>query len=220
MTHKLSLGLLFSVLIVSSPIAALAVPVGITMSCAIDPTTGNLAVVSFDDGGHIAIFKHAAGKPAMHSLAGFGTMYYCTYDNQGNLFVDGNVYGGVLHFAELAKGKDALVNVSLNQSFKDATGVQRVGKRIAIADAGEGSIYQFTIDGDSGTLAGTTQLHDSLFINQFYIDGDRIVAPSVNGTDENAGAVMLYRFPAGGSPLRTLLFSYPTAVVVSRATGS
>jgi hypothetical protein len=60
-------------------------PAGAT-GCTVDVTTGNLAVAG---NGGLAVYKHARGKPTLYTNSSFEAYYYCGYDDQGNLFVDG-----------------------------------------------------------------------------------------------------------------------------------
>jgi hypothetical protein len=71
----------------TSPSQTLSVPGGQASSCAIDPVTGNLAVVIDDGDKNIAIYPDAQGTPALYSS--HLTSVACGYDNAANLFVSG-----------------------------------------------------------------------------------------------------------------------------------
>lgn len=92
---------------------------GYPEDCAIDPTTGDLAVTVFVfNGEFVAIFRKARGKPSVYTDTGFGFMNACTYDSNGNLFVDGNVVSGKLQFIELPKAAvNSRVLHSTNRSW-------------------------------------------------------------------------------------------------------
>ena len=60
-------------------------PVGST-GCTVDPATGNLAVAGNSG---LVVYKRARGEPTVYTNSAFEAYYYCGYDDQGNLFVDG-----------------------------------------------------------------------------------------------------------------------------------
>ena len=65
----------------------------VAVDCSVDPTTGNLAVTwnrSASSENYIAIYKDASGSPTLYGLND-DFVFYCGYDNKGNLFVDGQV---------------------------------------------------------------------------------------------------------------------------------
>ena len=202
----------------STPIAILGDPDGAPVNCSIDPTTGNLAVVGYPYEGHsdgVAIYKKARGRPTFYADSGFGD-YECGYDDKGNLFIDGYVYSGHLNFAELPKGSSTFTNITLNQSFDAAGGIQWDGKHLAVGDLYAAVIYQFDISGSSGTEVGSTPLNGSGTVWQFFIDGDRVIAPST--FQDYSGFVNIYDYPAGGAAKRTRInASSPNGVVVSLA---
>ena len=129
----------------------------------------------------MAIYKKARGRPTFYASA-FG-VYDCGYDDKGNLFIDGDVISGHLDFAELPKGSTTFRNITLNQSFRAAGGIQWDGKHLAVGDFYEAMIYQFDISGKRGTEVGSTPLTGSGEVWQFFIDGDRVIAPAILTTN-------------------------------------
>jgi len=174
-------------------------------SCAVDPATGDLAVINLsghDSGGSVSIYKHAVGKRSVYagdtSLTG---AYFGAYDNKGNLFIDGydqNSNSGVL--AVLPSGGKTLKNVTLDKRLDFPGGVQWDGKYVAIADAYESAIYRVQISGSAGSVVGTTPLEASSDIYQFAI-ANREVAVA-NDEVSDVGDVMLWKYPAGGRSTR------------------
>jgi hypothetical protein len=190
-------------------------PEGFPESCSVDSTTGNLAIVAFNEAGesYVALFRKARGKPIIYTGSSF-SMFECAYDAKGNLFVVGAVVSGQLQLAELPKGRSRFENITLNQSFIYPGGIQRDGKYMAIADAVQAVIYRFAIAGSVGTKVGSTPLDGSNTVGQFFIAGSRVIAPSA--PQGSSGYVKVYDYPAGGGAKRTLSnFSSPVAVVVS-----
>ncbi len=186
----------------TTPIANLNDPNGNVNGCSIDPTSGDLAVTSFfgatGNQGSVSIYRGAKGGPVDFVAPNIYYYYYCGYDNKGNLFVDGLATGSAFAFAELPHGSIKFKNVVLNQSILYPGGVQWDGKHMAVGDQ-YGPIYQFAIRGNRGTEVGVTPLDQEKQIVQFWIQGGRVIGPNEYGAN-----VMLWSYPAGGSPTKTL----------------
>src|SRR5580698_875840 len=128
--------------------------------CAIDPTTGNLAVTIFGgaSSGELAIYQDAKGTPTLYTDPDFLNYGYCGYDDNGNLFIDGGNEDHAVVFAELAKGASSFLNLTLDQSFNDTGAIQWDGKYLDVGDQNTSNIYRFSISGSQGTEVGVTQL--------------------------------------------------------------
>ena len=151
--------------------------------CAIDPTTGNLAVANYSDNsarsGNVAIYRKARGFPKSYVGYGFYYYYYCGYDTTGNLYVDGLNNGGFgFAFARLAKRSHSLQSFLLPQPITFPGGVQWDGKYVAVGDQAGSAIYQFSFTKGRATLQGHTALTGSGLVGQFAIDGSTVVAPN------------------------------------------
>ncbi len=202
-----------------APAATLEDPGYFPFGCAVDPSTGNLAVTNFSgqssgQAGNVVIYEHAAGKVKKHyadsAIQGF---LLCGYDDKGNLFVDGMTQASSAAFAELPKGGSKFTNLTLDQSIEMPGGVQWDGKYVAIGDSAANAIYQFSIAGKKGTKAGTTQLTGASFTVQFWIDGSRVA-----GADSGIGNVGVWKYPSGGAALKTITGLYvPLGVTISKA---
>jgi hypothetical protein len=174
-------------------------PVG----CAIDPTTGDLAVGSqgFGSEATIAIYKNARGKPVTYTDSAFDQFFFCGYDNKGNLFADGLTAPGSGNFAlaELPQGKTALTTITVDRYITFPGGVQWDGKHLAIGNQFT-NIYEFAISGHRATSVGTTQLgRDAMYVKQFWIQGQTVIAPNVyipKGHSSRSN-VLFYDYPAG-----------------------
>jgi hypothetical protein len=212
----------------TKPIEILRAAAEHPLGCAVDPTTGNLAVTTFGAGpnnssGNLAIYPHAKGTPTTYTDPDVQRYYLCGYDDKGNLYVDGLSPGhDSFELAELSKGSDTLTNISLNQYISLPGGVQWDGKYLAVADQNASVIYQFTISGGTGTEVHATSLGSPAFdVFQFYIDGRTVIAPNdyPKGGSKTGWDVLYYRYPAGGTPKRiiTNVVHEPRGVVVSKA---
>jgi hypothetical protein len=146
--------------------------------------------------------------------------YYCGYDSDGNLFIDGEGVGfNVFMFGELPKGKK-FTSIALNQSFVLAGGVQWDGSNIAVGDSDSSVIYQFTTNGKNGTEVGSTPLIGTDVVWQFWVQKQKVVASnSYHAGSQNLSNVLFYNYPAGGSATGALggSFDYPDGVTVSAA---
>jgi hypothetical protein len=199
------------------PIQTLTFPGYAAQLCSTDPTTGNLAV-TWDKGfsqGYVAVYQDAKGTAALYSNGNM-LFSFCGYDNMGNLYVDGQ-YGekqSDFAFAELPKGSGTLKSITLNQSIEFAGPVQWDGRYVAVGDNEAERIYQFTISGSSGTLEGTMSLGDAQSIEQWWIDGKRVV-----GSDDIPSTVWYWSYPAGGSATKSITKDvfHPFGATLSKA---
>jgi hypothetical protein len=187
-----------------------------SVSCAVDSTTGNLAV-TWNKGsypGYVAIYPDASGSPALYSI-GYMQFIFCGYDPAGNLYVDGEASNeNKFLFAELPKGGSSLENITLNQSFEYAGAVQWDGKYVAVGDDEAQKIYQFTISGSSGTLEGTTSLGDADTVLQWVINKKKVV-----GADDIPSTVWYWNYPAGGPAVKSITKEvfHPVGATISKA---
>ncbi len=94
----------------TKPIRALKDPSYQPYGCAVDPTTGNLAVANYSDDsareGDVAIYRKAKGFPKSYIGYDFYYYYYLGYDPKGNLYVDGLNYARLqLRVRRAAQGR-------------------------------------------------------------------------------------------------------------------
>ncbi len=203
-----------------SPIATLSDSNEYPEGCAVDPTTGNLAVTNFSSNsgsGNLAIFAHAKGTPQTYTDSSIANYRFCGYDNAGNLYLDGASSGGSFAFAELSKGSSSFTTITLGQKIEWPGGVQWDGEYVDVGDTDAGVIYQ--TNGAGGQIEGSVDLKNSSYVNQFWIVGvsgkkakpSTVVAPSQDGGD-----VGIYGYPAGGLPTATISVEEPFGATVSR----
>jgi hypothetical protein len=176
--------------------------------CSVDPTTGSLAVTSFastsSSAGSVQIYKKARGEPETYSNADFVQVWFCGYDDAGNLFIDGFNRGTRktrrVQFAELRRDGHSLKNVALNTRLRYPGGVQWDGKYVAIGDTH--TIYQFSISEGRGIEVGSTPLARSTAVYQFWIQGTTVIGP--NSKVYGSGSVKFWNYPAGGKPTKAI----------------
>jgi hypothetical protein len=191
--------------------------------CAVDRETGDLAVTNLESSsggpGSVTIYKHGKGTHSVHALSAAFYFYdWCSYDNRGNLFVDGVVSPTspfAFAFAELAKGGH-FYPIQLDEALPVEPnalpgGVQWDGQHITVANPGStGSassipsvVYQFTFKSNVGTTVGSTSLGSASNVYQYWIDGKTVLA--LNGGPLGATPTMMfYGYPAGGAARKQL----------------
>ena len=198
------------------------------LGCSVDPTTGNLAVTNLgtaSGGGNLSIYAGAKGSAKKYTDSDLMYFYFCGYDDQENLFVDGldKTYHFVL--AELPSAGATLQTISLSANVGFPGGIAWDGAYVAIGDQyyqtqHKAAIFQYSISGSAGTLEGTTTLPDSCDALQFAISsggskkeqqGNTVIVP-----DACSNSAAFYDYPAGGGPSVTLSgFQYPVAAALS-----
>jgi hypothetical protein len=190
-----------------SPIKTLS---GASGACAVDPTTGDLAVLNFD-GDDVIIYPGGSGSGTPY-CTGLGSGYFDGYDDRGDLFIDGITQGNAYGLAELPKGGNTCESITLSQSLEFPGAIQWFDKYLAVGDQEAHVIYHFAIHGTNAKEIGTTELGGSSDVVQFYIQ-----KPYVAGADAGNEDVELWKYPAGGPIFKTLQgsFDLPIGLIVS-----
>ncbi len=210
----------------TTPIATLADQSSAAAGCAVDPATDTLAVTNFGapgKAGNVAIYASEQGAPTIISDPNIDAMYFCGYDEDGNLYVDGTGDGMVV-LAELPRGSSKFTDLAVvGGNVKTPGAVQWDGHHLAIGsldgndDTGAITVYRLTISGNSAFVAGSTQLCNKrckISGSQFWIESGKIVAPVGYNRE-----VALWRYPSAGKPLRLVrhVGSYLWGVTISPA---
>jgi hypothetical protein len=204
------------------PIAALSTPAR-PNGCSVDPTTGNLAVTGGVNHVVVSIYRYYSAHRRWryenrYTDSAMRLAYFCGYDSQGNLFIDG-VKGGEFRFAELPPRSDTFTNITLSQSIKSPGQVQWDGNYITVGDSGVSPsvIYQFSISGSSGAEVGSTTLDGTKGVKQFWIQGKTVIGP--DGDNDDVG---FWKYPAGASPTKLIggVDGYGAAVSPAKSSSS
>lgn len=178
--------------------------------CAVDPKSGNVAVANFSSqsqgAGSLSIFVSGQAIPRSYTDAALNAFYFCSYDDQGNVFVDG-ADSGSRHtkFAELANGSSTLANVTVDKTIMYPGGVQWDGTYLTVQDAATGILYRFKMSGTNGKSAGTLQVNGdkTTLEHQFAISGKTIVMP-FGGSKRSVTKVGFWVYPEGGALTKSL----------------
>jgi hypothetical protein len=182
------------------------------VSCAVDPTNGELAVTDYGNekgnGAMVVVYPKAKGSPRLYidsnlSSSDFLNYAYCGYDNTDDLFVDGTHTAGYESpiVAELPRGGTALLTLKLSQGIGWLSGVQWDGKYLAVGQAVKPYIFRYKISGTTGTLVSATPLSDATNAFQFVFAGKRVVVSNYYFEDRYIYKwnVLIYKYPAGGN---------------------
>ncbi|MBV9263880.1 MAG: hypothetical protein JO324_06115 [Candidatus Eremiobacteraeota bacterium] len=166
-------------------------------TCSFDPTSGDLAV---GPAGKVAIYRTVPGKPKLFSVPSNFHGIACTYDNSGNLFIDGYTSGSVPALAELRKGGTSFVSIALppKMSGHGLDAMRWDGKYLSVTN-GAATIYRLAVTGKKARVAGTVQLQGLSGISSIWIQSDTIVAGGYP-----LRHVFIWNYPAGGSPIKTI----------------
>jgi hypothetical protein len=224
----------------TQPIATLTDPTG-GEGCAIDPTSGNLAVAGrYISGsyayGDVAIYTDAQGNPNMYYSSALRPFFLCGYDPKGNLYLSAEDFYSLSQdlLARLPAGGSSFeqigVNVTLYADDAFPSSVQWDGNYMTVSSANQGVVggkygpaylYRLRISGKSATVVGTTILKSRrkfLRTGQIWIQGKRAA-----GSDyfRGRGGVDLWSYPTAGKahsivPNKTNLAPFGIAVSPER----
>jgi hypothetical protein len=186
------------------------------VSCAVDPTTGDLAVTNQfgPKGGHgdIAIYKNGA-----YSIAYFSkNMYYYNfagYDANGNLFIDGRTTHGVFALMELFEGAKQLNLLKVSGGtiyFPGMVQWNASAQDLIVGDqscrnAYASCLYTLTIGSGSAKIAATISLKNSsggtvCDLVQGYVYDGKLFGSDFDFCGSLASATYAWSYPAGGAP--------------------
>jgi|HubBroStandDraft_2_1064218.scaffolds.fasta_scaffold07812_5 hypothetical protein len=195
----------------TTQIASLPVPGIGPIGCAVDPTTGNLAVTSNSGtykGDIVSVYQNAQGTPVTYTVQ--ARLLFCSYDNASNLLISVNQEQGTPRLYELLRGSSTLTEVSFDKNvlFHQSPTIQWDGTAFAyggtrVGHKGPHTIYQLTISGNEAKRSGTTHLSNSGAGgggSQFWVQGNAVVQAA--GTH-----VGVWHYPGGRKPIK--LFTIP-----------
>jgi len=184
----------------TSPVATLALPGDDATGCAVDRTTGSLAVTFSGSDANIAIFPDAQGTPTL--LSSHIISQYCGYDGAGNLFVSG-YYNQEPQLSELPYSSSNFLVLSISPTVGAEGQVQWDGKYVTFEGRSSRKIKisRLAISGSNATVVGTTHFRGGLVtVYQSWIYGNRVLIPySIRGQRTNK--IGLWVYPKGGKPV-------------------
>lgn len=164
-------------------------PVG----CAVDPTSGDLAVTNLEN---VSVWPPGTSETPKSYLSSNITAYaYASYDDAGNLFVDGTSSKQGVAFAALYSGNQSFTAIPLGLGNRKhrAAGVQWDGQYVAVADSLTASIYRVAVSGTTGKIIQTVSVRGWLRHTpiEFAIVGKKLLLPLFD-------KLLFYKYPEGG----------------------
>ncbi len=177
-------------------------------SCSADPVSGDLAVT----GAHtdVKIWKRGSNSGTSYQLPAGFFPYACTYDDHGNLFVDGSKARKSerhVSLVELPKGSSTFVRIGLPRTRITTLGwLQWDGQYLAFGNSGNNAyrVYRLAVSGMKARVAETVHLDAAARARLFWIQGKTIV-----------GGGYVWNYPAGGKPIVTIGAGASGGVAVS-----
>jgi hypothetical protein len=170
-------------------------------SCAVDPTTGDIAVANLGlppfggKSGNLLVYPPGSSQtPVAYTSPNIISYAFCDYDAAGNLYVDGVSQKHGLALAELPKG-GSFIGVQLAGVIHRghrAGGLQWDGQDVAIADSLKNVIYRIAVSGNRGKIVDMIHIdrwrrHYEI---EFSIQGQKLLFPF-------DGELGFYNYPAG-----------------------
>lgn len=191
----------------SNPIATLYNPGGLG-GCSVDANSENIAVAA--EYPSVVVFPYNPKRgwrlAREYNDPKMRASLYCSYDPQGNIFVDGYSTSIAFRLAELPKGSSQFTTITLDRVIHSPGSMQWNGNDLVVEDAGKSSsspavIYRFAINGSSGHMVRATTLKNSVASGQFLILGRTIIGPAKQNSLYGLG---FWRYPKGGTPGKIL----------------
>jgi hypothetical protein len=190
---------------------------GYPIGCAVDPTTGNVAVANFEGysytTGGIVVFKGGlSGTQKYYTQASLYFAWPPGYDHNGNLFVEGyDATQSYTAFGELPHGGNNL-QILAGVSIGYPAGVQGYGSTILAADQSYNgtlttAVYTVSASGSTATVTHTSVLTDDCFGSTNEMDSAQPFTH--NGKVLAGNSLCVDRFgywnlAYGGNPMKTI----------------
>jgi len=189
--------------------------------CSVDESSENVAVANSDSRSMVIFpYNRKRGWSLAHEYddPNMRASLYCTYDPEGNLFLDGYSTSDSFILLELPKGGSTFTAITLDRVIHSPGSLQWDRNDLVVEDAGASRssvavIYRFAIDGRYGHKVSASTLTDSEGDAQFLIHGSTVIGPLSYNSAEGIG---FWRFPSGGAPVRTITtYGFPVGEALS-----
>lgn len=170
--------------------------------CAVDPSSGDLAVANFkakagsNRRGNVAIYAGATGLPRFIRAPKIEFYLSCTYDNDGNLIVAGYTNSNEFVFGKLPAGSSDFKIYTLAKPLYDVGMIQWDGQYVALAARRAKVIDRISLTGSEAVVVGSTTLYMPRHVANptFWIQGQSIL--TVTGASKHK--VGIWPYPRGG----------------------
>jgi hypothetical protein len=188
--------------------------------CSVDTNTGNLAVANASPQWNVTVYPPGRHEgTAYNSPHHLRAVTFLAYDNQSNLYVDGQQRRLRPQLLELVKGGSELTPLTLKGASLNSPGaVSWVNPTLLLGDAnvqnrGTSGAYELLVSGSAATVVATLHFQGTQQPGGFWRRAGRIVVPDVTGN-----VVRIYNL-SDGSLFTTLTsgVSSPFGAVVSQS---
>ena len=161
-------------------------------------------------------FKTFTERLKIYTDPDFYDYNFCSYDDQGNLFVNG-VRGRKYPLAELQSGSGSLQTISVDKKIGRLGGLQWDGEYLALGDSLAHVVYQVSVASGHATTQTTT--HFKGWSGHFNDIEPFAISNGVIVLTISKRQTSFYEFPAGGGSIRRILV-VTGAKTISVAPGS
>jgi hypothetical protein len=209
----------------TTPIATLHDDFGYPVGCAVDPSSGNLAVTNlqnFSGAAIVLLYKHARGTPAVYSNKDIAYYYFAGYDGSGNLYVSGQTSQHGFALGVLARGAKSISGVAVSGGTIYFPGtVAWNGSNLVLGDqrcknSASSCLYRLTVSGKTAHVVGSTPLGGACDVAQAWVGASRVAAGEYQSCSHGPSGAALWRYPAGGKPAAQVTgLLQPVGAVVS-----
>jgi hypothetical protein len=186
-----------------TPFNAFGDPYGSPGACSVDPRNGDLAVVDVEElgGGEygVVIYRKRNKTIEYYQSSNIYFYAYCTYDGNGDLYLDGTLFTGEWRLAELPAGGKQFIPIAVPSKVSIAGGLEWDGAYLAIGSTDNTLLYRLAVAHSRATLKGVVHLDGNAGFSQFWLTNSRIIVPQ----GENL-SVKYWRYPAGGAATATV----------------
>jgi hypothetical protein len=188
-------------------------PTGYPGGCAVDTSTGDLAVTNIFDNsgaGEVLVYRGGRGTPSPYSNPAVTYYYFDSYDAAGNLYVSGSTGRGAYVLSLLAHGRHAMTSLSLRGGTIHFPGsVQWLATALVLGDqecdGKKGAcFYEATVRGTLAKITRKTALTGSCDVAQAWIQGGRLSAADYNDCRRSRSGAYLWKYPGGGTAIRSV----------------
>ncbi|HEY2475881.1 MAG TPA: hypothetical protein VGI19_13920 [Candidatus Cybelea sp.] len=185
----------------TQPIRTVRIPGAETENCAVDPTTGNLAVTfscppcGYQD---LAIFPPGSGEATRYQAP---LAYGVTYDNLGNLFLDYDTGSGT-EMAELPSGGSQFITISLNKGVGAVGSIQWDGKYVTVQNLRPPvTISRISVNGSTGTIVSQSKFGPYMrYASYSWLAGDGTVTFPFARHGDQTNQLGIWKYPKGKYP--------------------
>jgi hypothetical protein len=180
----------------TTPISTLTDAVGAGQACAVDPTTGNLAVANtfYDYRANVVVYPNASGSATEYSTYEVDLPRSATYDSEGDLFIAGQVKNYDAGTDWMPKGASSFEQFKPTPYTRPHRGAEWGDDQLTEM-AQFDLIHRYAIHHGKAHYLGGMTLNESSVAN-FIVYKKYLIAAG----DE----IYVFGFPAGGNPIETI----------------